>query len=254
MLIQRGSPMRTVQTGILNSSAFRMIRAGAKLLLGCAVSMAQAQFTGPTPPAQPAARSSFTAVNPFSQQDIGSPAATRTAPLLPFQPGIDLYTARPNLGAFSTGTGIYGPGARLAIGSSQLLGSFAPAARNLTAPPFGAEPSGRSASAGSSLFGPPARGVLSLNDLFHGSSSPRTGSPFGPARVPQGSFLSGVGFTDSAQFPPSSLLMTSDLGNGVLFSAGTGGSHSMVGAPAAGLSSSAGAKRSNPAVNLKLSF
>ena len=48
--------------------------------------------------------------------------------------------------------------------------------------------------------------------------------------------------------------MTSDLGNGVLFSAGTGGSHSMVGAPAAGLSSSAGAKRSNPAVNLKLSF
>jgi len=55
----------------------------------------------------------------------------------------------------------------------------------------------------------------------------------------------------------STLFSSSDLGNGVFFSAGTGsGSHSAAGAPAASLGSgtAGGQKHSSPLVNLKLSF
>lgn len=54
----------------------------------------------------------------------------------------------------------------------------------------------------------------------------------------------------------SSLFTTTDLGNGVFFSAGTSVGHSMAGTPAASLGGSAspGSKHSGPSLGLKLSF
>lgn len=62
---------------------------------------------------------------------------------------------------------------------------------------------------------------------------------------------------DPGLFPGSTLFSSSDLGNGIVFSAGTGsGSRSAAGAPAAslGTGTAGGQKHSSPLVNLKLSF
>jgi hypothetical protein len=62
--------------------------------------------------------------------------------------------------------------------------------------------------------------------------------------------------SDSSLFVPSAMFTTSDLGNGVFFSAGVnGGSRTNVGAPAASLGNGgAGGRHSGPALGIKLSF
>jgi hypothetical protein len=119
---------------------------------------------------------------------------------------------------------------------------------------FSAELPGHPAAGARTPFDAPARNVPSLNELLHGNSKVRALSPFELSQPRQGLFLPGTSFMNSMQFPAASMFITSDLGNGMLFSAGTGGGHSLVGAPAAGLGSSIGPKREKAAVNLKLSF
>lgn len=100
----------------------------------------------------------------------------------------------------------------------------------------------------------PSGGTPSFNDLMRGNLNGRSASPFAPMRPAQKSFVSGAAFSDPFQ-PPLSALITSDLGSGVLFSAGANtGGHSMVGSPAAGFGPSTGGKHSGPSVGLKLSF
>jgi hypothetical protein len=103
--------------------------------------------------------------------------------------------------------------------------------------------------------GASAPGAPTFSELMHGNPRRRSASPFEPMHPSQKSFLPAAAFSDSFQPPPLSALITSDLGNGVLFSAGANDSgHSMAGAPAAGLGPSAGAKHPGASVGLKLSF
>ena len=106
-----------------------------------------------------------------------------------------------------------------------------------------------------SQFGATAGGELSLTDLMRGNLNRKSNPSFGSLQPARGTFLSGAAFADSFQPPPLSALITSDLGNGVLFSAGANNAgHSSVGAAAAGFGPAAGSKHSGASVGLKLSF
>ena len=100
------------------------------------------------------------------------------------------------------------------------------------------------------------RGAPTLNELMRAGVNQRTGQSLGSLpRANPVMFPPGGTFTDSIQTPISSMFITSDLGNGVLFSAGASNAgHSMAGAPAAGLGSSPGTKHAAASVGLKLSF
>jgi hypothetical protein len=190
----------------------------------------------------------------------------------PFQPG-------PNFGKFpvtaSGGTGFTGSATSFAMGRQgrgrfdygpQPMGGFnrfdsagmgtrfgivTPAfpASNLK-PDLSIGPTGRLGAASATL--------PSLNDLVRGSSSLHMNSSFGSQRFAYKDAFRPIGNLGDLGLPSSSALFTSsDLGNGVFLSAGTGyGSRSAAGAPAAsiGNGTSGAAKHSGTAVNLKLSF
>jgi hypothetical protein len=109
-------------------------------------------------------------------------------------------------------------------------------------------------------FGSAPLALPSLNQLMRGSFSLPFGSsaglPPGSLRFTyQGSLRPGGAFSDPGHPNPSAMFTTSDLGNGVFLSAGTGyGIRSTAGAPAASLGNEGGQKHSGTAVNLKLSF
>jgi hypothetical protein len=97
----------------------------------------------------------------------------------------------------------------------------------------------------------------SLNQVLHGSYSPHLNASASSLKFSyRDVYTPGTSFTDVARPPASAMFSTSDLGNGVFLSAGTGfGSHSMAGAPAASIANgTAGPKHSGPSVALKLSF
>jgi len=100
----------------------------------------------------------------------------------------------------------------------------------------------------------------SLNQLMRGSFnlpfSSSSGLPSSSLRFTyQDTLRSGGVFGDPVHPNSSAMFTTSDLGNGVFLSAGTGyGIRSTAGAPAASLGNESGPKHSGTAVNLKLSF
>lgn len=107
------------------------------------------------------------------------------------------------------------------------------------------------------LFGQAQTGQPSLNQLLRGSYRLPVDSSTGFRLSYQGMYRPGPAFSETGLPSASALFTTSDLGNGVFLSAGTGyGSHSMAGAPAAtlGNTSTPGARHSGPSVALKLSF
>lgn len=116
-----------------------------------------------------------------------------------------------------------------------------------------------SGSAGSA-FSPFARAPLALpplNQLMRGNFSLPSGPTFGAFRLAyQDALKPAASFGDLARPNNSLMFSTSDLGNGVFLSAGTGFGHSAAGAPAAtlGSSTSGEVKHSGPSVALKLSF
>jgi hypothetical protein len=95
---------------------------------------------------------------------------------------------------------------------------------------------------------PPA--LPSLNQLMRGSFN------FPPAPTANTFKLSYQDTPENLFKPTSGLFTTTDLGNGMFFSAGTSLGHSNAGVPAAGLSGNASgdAKHSGPALAFKLSF
>ena len=112
----------------------------------------------------------------------------------------------------------------------------------------------------SSSFSPFAAAPLalpSLNQLMRGSFSLPSSPTFGTFRLSYRDALRpGVNFGDLARPSNSLMFSTTDLGNGMFLSAGTGFGHTTAGAPASGLGSSTSgdAKHSGPSVAVKLSF
>ena len=91
----------------------------------------------------------------------------------------------------------------------------------------------------------------SLNQFMRGGYNlPFTASASGPRFTYKSPFKLG---DDLARPPTTGLYATSDLGNGMLLSAGTNYGRSNVGAPAVGANAAA-AKHSGPSVGVKLSF
>jgi hypothetical protein len=107
-------------------------------------------------------------------------------------------------------------------------------------------------------LGAASTALPSFNELVRGSSSLHMNSPLGKLSLADKDRFRPIGNLGDPGLPSASALFTSsDLGNGVFLSAGTGyGSRSVPGAPAAsiGNSASSGAKHSGTALNLKLSF
>jgi hypothetical protein len=164
----------------------------------------------------------------------------------PFEPG-------PNFGNFSGSSGGMGfNGGGFGGGRQGMVGFNPMGGRQGSGGPL--FPNGSGTGGGTNgLFDPAPVGLPSLNQLMRASFN-----------LPLSSSMSNVRFTyqdglrSSGLARPSGSMMfsTSDLGNGVFFSAGTSYGRSMAGAPPGGLGSnaSAGGRRPGPSVALKLSF
>ena len=110
---------------------------------------------------------------------------------------------------------------------------------------------------GLSPAGTVPQALPSLNQFLRGSFSLRSNISVETYRFAHQDVLRPeVNFGDLARPQNSLIFSTSDLGNGMFLSAGTGFGHSTAGAPAAGLSSnpSAEGKRLGPSLAVKLSF
>jgi hypothetical protein len=107
-------------------------------------------------------------------------------------------------------------------------------------------------------LGGPSATLPSFNELMRGSASLRLNSSGSLGRHSYQNPFKPTGNLGEPGLPSASALFTSsDLGNGVFLSAGTGyGIRSTAGAPAASVGNSAtgGPKHSGSAVNFKLSF
>jgi hypothetical protein len=179
----------------------------------------------------------------------------------PFQPG-------PNFGNFSSSPSGMGLNGSAGFGGSrQRAGGFSPmngagmgglglGGRQGTAGPL--FPNGAGMAAGSNgFFAPASLTTPSLNQLMHGRFNlPLSSSTSSLRFVYQNALRPGGNPGELGRPSTSMMFSTSDLGNGVYFSAGTSYGHSMAGAPAAALGSNASpeGKHSGPSVALKLSF
>lgn len=156
--------------------------------------------------------------------DDNSPKWSRSM-LDPFQPG-------PNFGKFTAGASTsnrFGGNGRRGISSDE-----------------------------NSAFSASPLALPSFNALMRTNRGQPLSPSLGTFRLPYRElFKPGRDSGDPALFPGSTMFSTTDLGNGVFFSAGTGsGSRPVAGAPAASLGNgtAAGQKHPSPLVNLKLSF
>jgi hypothetical protein len=160
----------------------------------------------------------------------------------PFQPG-------PNFGNFSRSTENFNRFGGAGIGGRQdRLGSA-----------FQIDASNQRglASGGKGMLSPSPFALPSFNALMRGNRNQPLNSSPGTFKLSSPDMLQFGGDAGDLAHPfGSAMFINSDLGNGVLFSAGTGNSgRSTAGAPAASLGNGTpGTKHSGAAVNLKLSF
>jgi hypothetical protein len=195
-------------------------------------------------------------------ESANSPQWSRSM-LVPFEPG-------PNFGNFtgSRGSGMGFNAAERGIsfgrqGAGSLIGFGEPAMaeqQNRFASRVqmsGSVPRGVRSSA-NGTFSATSAAPPSFNQLMRGNSGLRLNSNFGAQRFSSQNTFRPIGNFGDPGLPSASALFTSsDLGNGVFLSAGTGyGNHSTAGAPAASLGNgtSGGQKHSGASLALKLSF
>jgi hypothetical protein len=192
----------------------------------------------------------------------------------PFQPRIDPFQPSPNFGNFSgfTGSGGIGFGGSADAGGfgagRQSLGGFnqmggsgmggsGMGGRQGNFPPLFPATDGPTRLAGGP-FGTAPSDLPSLNQLMRGSFNLPVSSSSSNFRFSYMDALRPGGTLGDLGHPTASAMFTtSDLGNGVFLSAGTGyGTRSTAGAPAAGFGTGTAGehKQSGPSVNLKLSF
>ena len=187
---------------------------------------------------------------PISLRDVNIDFQQRRPTAMnPFQPGMSSFQPRPGFGSSAGSTANGFPGAI----------AFAPGRQGDLSSPL--HPTGSPIYTAIGPFGYAPAALPSLNQLMRGSlslpfSSPYPGTPSGSLRFTYRDTLRpGAAFGDLNHPNTSAMFTTSDLGNGVFFSAGTGyGIRSTAGAPAASLGNEGGPKHSGTAVNLKLSF
>ena len=177
----------------------------------------------------------------------------------PFQPS-------PNFGNYagsaSSGIGFNGGGAgfgggRQSLGGFNQMGGSAMGGRQGNFPPLFPATDGPTRSAGGP-FGTAPVELPSLNQLMRGSFNLPFSSSSSSFRFSYMDALRpGGALSDVGHPTASAMFTTSDLGNGVFLSAGTGyGTRSTAGASAAGIGTGPAGdhKQSGPSVNLKLSF
>jgi hypothetical protein len=165
---------------------------------------------------------------------------------------MDRLQPSPNFGNFAGSTG--GMGQRSIGGFNQMGGSGMNGRQGNFGPLFPASDGPTRGAVGS--FGSAPAALPSLNQLMRGSFNlPFSSSSSNFRFTYQDTLKPGGTFGDLGRPTASAMFTTSDLGNGVFLSAGTGyGIRSTAGAPAAGLGSEGALKHSGTAVNLKLSF
>jgi len=189
---------------------------------------------------------------PPSSRSAGSRQWNRSM-IDPFEPG-------PNFGNFSGssggGIGFSGAGFNSTGGfGGARPGGMGMGGRQGTAGPV--FPDSGLASGSNGSFGAAPLGVPSLNQMMRGSLNVPLSSSTSSLRFTyQDAIRLGGNPGEMARPSASMMFSTSDLGNGVFFSAGTSYGRSMGGTPAASLgsNSSAEGKHSGPSVALKLSF
>jgi len=181
----------------------------------------------------------------------------------PFQPG-------PNFGNFSgsdgdgmggMGSGGFGSGRHGSGGFNPMSGAMGNSGMSMGGR-LGGGPvfpdSGLTPGSSKMLYGSAPLSLPTLNQLLRGSMRMPLSSSTSSLRFTyQDALRPGASFGDLAHPSASLMFSTSDLGNGVFFSAGTGyGRSALAGAPAAGLGSNTSpeGKHSGPSLNLKLSF
>jgi hypothetical protein len=180
--------------------------------------------------------------------------------MAPFQPGPNFgnFTGSPGSGMGVNGADGFGAGRQGVGGFNQLGGSGTGTGgrQGNIAPLFPA--GGGSAGGASAPFGATPFALPSFNQLMRGSFNLPLSSSSSNFRFSYQDALRPGGTSGDLGRPyGSAVFTTSDLGNGMFLSAGTGyGSRSMAGAPAAGLGNGTAGepKHSGTSVNLKLSF
>jgi hypothetical protein len=200
---------------------------------------------------QETVQSQYRPADPFGSGSF-NPRQGNGSTLDPFQPRTRFASFSGSSGSAMdfSGAGGFGMGRQGSGSFNPIGGSGASRQSNSIAPLF---PAG-------SAFSPGAAAPLALpsfNQLMRGSFSLPVNSVQGSFRLSyQDAMRPGVNFGDLARPSTSLMFSTTDLGNGMFLSAGTGYGHSTAGAPAAGLgtSTSGDIKHSGPSVALKLSF
>jgi hypothetical protein len=161
---------------------------------------------------------------------------------------------QPSLGNFAGSTGGAG---RQSVGGFNQMGGSGMNGRQVNFAPLFPESDGPSRGAGGAFGSAPAT-LPSLNQLMRGSFNlPFSSSSSSFRFTYQDKLRPGGTLGDLTRPTASAIFTSSDLGNGVFLSAGTGdGARSMAGAPAAGLGNGTAGehKPSGPSVNLRLSF
>jgi hypothetical protein len=261
MLVLAGSPMRQTRSLTPHMLAAPRMRFLFVALIACATSIA---LQGQTEVRTPAL-------------DLSVPAILPADPVPAFGAPIDApYPVKPTTGlggaAIDFGQPRFQPFG-LSKGSDDsspkwsrsMLDPFQPgpnfgkfAAGASTSNRFGGSGRRGISSGENSAFSASPLALPSFNALMHTNRGQALSPSLGTFKLPYRElFKPGRDSGDPALFPGSTLFSSSDLGNGVFFSAGTGsGSRPVAGAPAASLGNgtAAGQKHPSPLVNLKLSF
>jgi hypothetical protein len=179
----------------------------------------------------------------------------------PFQPSPNFGDASGSQSSVAgfTGAGGFGTGRQSSASFNPFGGSAMGGRQGGLAPLFPASDGPtRSQFGAAGPFGAAPGGMPSLNQLMHGTFNMPLSSSSSAFRFSyQDALRPGGNLGDLGRPSASAMFTTSDLGNGVFFSAGTGyGSRSMAGEPPStfGSGTGSGPKHSSPALNLKLSF
>jgi|HubBroStandDraft_1064217.scaffolds.fasta_scaffold08456_5 hypothetical protein len=267
--------LRRPSAPALRRKLFRAIVVGAALTC-----LLHAQSSAPTPATNPAAPATLPAA-PLPAAPVSNPFAAPSALVPTLNPanssfgryqapisfadgaagsrqggrsGLEPFQPNPSFENFAGSTGVAG---RQSMGGFNQMGSSGMNGHQGSFGPLFPASDGPARDAGGPFGSAPAA-LPSLNQLMRGSFNMPFNSSSSIFRFTYQDTLRPSGTSGDFGRPnASAIFTTSDLGNGVFLSAGTGyGARSLAGAPPAGLGNgTAGAhKPSGPAVNLKLSF
>jgi len=235
--------------GLRRASASDLRRKSFAAILVCAGMTSQLLAKGSVP--TPAANQSASATLPAAPSPAAAAPNLFSFPSAPI-PAVDPF--QPSLGNFAGSTGAAG---RQSVGGFNQMSGSDMNGRKVNFAPLFPESDGPTRSAGGASGSAPAT-LPSLNQLMRGNFNlPFSSSSSSPRFTYQDALRPGSTLGNPGRPTASAMFTTSDLGNGVFLSAGTGyGARSMAGAPVAGVGNGTAGEHqpSGPSVNLRLSF